>query len=752
MGGAEQTAADGLHNLVHMSNLSEDALVEVLKERLLTHKLVYTRVHRLLIALNPLMALPGLYSEERMGVYNDDPEAAEPHAYEVGASCYRRMLEGADQAVIISGESGAGKTETFKKLISFLSWRAPTSKSGASFEQLLVKTVPALEAFGNASTALNHNSSRYGKLVSLYYTGSGELAGVLLKQYLLEKSRVCAAGERRRAARGVDGRMVDRLDQLRACAPTALPAPAALLRRGPSRRRAAWFCARARVRFARLLGVDSRARTGHVEMRDGKHTVWRAPDRSRRASIRLPCWTGRGSDRPGADLTTHLARALFAALTRARARRASAGLPCLKRSGRERTFHAFYELMTGADAQTRSTLRLDSLPNGTRYIHDLGAYNALWEGVKRTSDASVSASPRQRESMRDKSTVSIRRSSLRGDRASKSKAPLGAASGSGGGGGGGGGGEGVKGPSSRNGSGSRRSSMFGSLLSLIGGSPATGASAAATAGLKRVDSRDDRLEYVASRQAIRACGVRADDEEAVWQCVGALLHLGAVEFWPASRSGDRLPEMDLLAERTLVMPSAAIAVANAAALLGVDADALTATLTARKIKMGAEWVRRAARARLPRVSDCRLARAMRARACALTAFGARLPTRHCRAPPPSSPSPSRTGHLVQLAVGVVRDQRRARQAALHAHLRLALRGHQLDARRHGRDRRVCRRSGDGRRRVARRKQGRKDGQGEDDDRAARHVRLRVLRHQLPRAALHQLCERAAPVALHQNDV
>ncbi|KAJ1625084.1 P-loop containing nucleoside triphosphate hydrolase protein, partial [Pavlovales sp. CCMP2436] len=116
-----------------------------------------------------------------------------PHAFDVAASCYRRMLDGVSQAVVISGESGAGKTETFMKLISYLSWRAPTvQRAGghASFEQLLLATVPALESFGNASTKLNHNSSRYGKFISLIYTGSGRLAGIVLKCYLLEKTRV----------------------------------------------------------------------------------------------------------------------------------------------------------------------------------------------------------------------------------------------------------------------------------------------------------------------------------------------------------------------------------------------------------------------------------------------------------------------------------------------------------------------------------------------------------------------------------
>jgi hypothetical protein len=116
-----------------------------------------------------------------------------PHIFALGDVAYRDMLEfRRPQAMIISGESGAGKTETMKLLLQYLSSLTATH---SAVEQRILESNPVLEAFGNAKTVWNDNSSRFGKFINVFFDSDGYIAGASINQYLLEKSRLTAQGE-----------------------------------------------------------------------------------------------------------------------------------------------------------------------------------------------------------------------------------------------------------------------------------------------------------------------------------------------------------------------------------------------------------------------------------------------------------------------------------------------------------------------------------------------------------------------------
>ena len=116
-----------------------------------------------------------------------------PHLWAITETAYRNMLSNTkDQAMLITGESGAGKTENTKKVISYLAMVASSGKKTkkVSLEDQIVATNPILESYGNAKTSRNDNSSRFGKFIRIHFTGSGKLCGCDIESYLLEKSRI----------------------------------------------------------------------------------------------------------------------------------------------------------------------------------------------------------------------------------------------------------------------------------------------------------------------------------------------------------------------------------------------------------------------------------------------------------------------------------------------------------------------------------------------------------------------------------
>mmetsp|Transcript_14407 Transcript_14407/g.23796 ORF Transcript_14407/g.23796 Transcript_14407/m.23796 type:complete len:1202 (+) Transcript_14407:135-3740(+) len=187
----------GLDNMSQMTYLHDAGLLHNLKIRH-RHDAIYTFTGSMLIAVNPFKWLD-IYNEENVSRYhNQDLMDCKPHAFAVAEKCYRSMRkEGKSQSILVSGESGAGKTETVKIVMKYLA-----SVSGGSeisrISEMVLKSNPILEAFGNAKTLRNDNSSRFGKFIEIQFNRKGEVAGAAVITYLLEKSRVVSqiVGER----------------------------------------------------------------------------------------------------------------------------------------------------------------------------------------------------------------------------------------------------------------------------------------------------------------------------------------------------------------------------------------------------------------------------------------------------------------------------------------------------------------------------------------------------------------------------
>ncbi|XP_056692827.1 myosin-6 isoform X2 [Spinacia oleracea] len=120
-----------------------------------------------------------------------------PHPFAIADSAYRLMLqEGISQSILVSGESGAGKTESTKSLMQFLAFMGGRANAeGRTVEQQVLESNPVLEAFGNAKTVRNNNSSRFGKFVEIQFDQRGRISGAAIRTYLLERSRVCQVSD-----------------------------------------------------------------------------------------------------------------------------------------------------------------------------------------------------------------------------------------------------------------------------------------------------------------------------------------------------------------------------------------------------------------------------------------------------------------------------------------------------------------------------------------------------------------------------
>merc|ERR1711863_27749 len=157
-------------------------------------KLIYTYSGLFCIVVNPYKRYP-IYTGTVVKMYlgkrkNEVP----PHLWAITETAYRSMLSNKhNQSMLITGESGAGKTENTKKVITYLAVVASSSKKSdkkVSLEDQIVATNPILESYGNAKTSRNDNSSRFGKFIRIHFTTSGKLCGCDIESYLLEKSRI----------------------------------------------------------------------------------------------------------------------------------------------------------------------------------------------------------------------------------------------------------------------------------------------------------------------------------------------------------------------------------------------------------------------------------------------------------------------------------------------------------------------------------------------------------------------------------
>jgi myosin-5 len=258
----------GVDDLIGLTHLHEPAILHALRLRY-DSNIIYTSTGPILIAVNPFKPMPDLYQSETMEEYRIQGENAKkaasdssntsprkgvrradteqdkrrlsPHVYQTADDAYRQMLHGLDnanmmqlkksnpkgpprrgesrieevspsnQSILVSGESGAGKTVTTKIVLDYFAMLSkkraedgsPSKKSNSngrrnqdvSIEQQVLQSNPILEAFGNARTIRNDNSSRFGKYIDISFTKNGKLVGASIETYLLEKVRLIHPGQ-----------------------------------------------------------------------------------------------------------------------------------------------------------------------------------------------------------------------------------------------------------------------------------------------------------------------------------------------------------------------------------------------------------------------------------------------------------------------------------------------------------------------------------------------------------------------------
>uniref|UniRef100_A0A8C5CMG5 Myosin X n=1 Tax=Gadus morhua TaxID=8049 RepID=A0A8C5CMG5_GADMO len=232
------SSIQGVEDMATLDDLHDGAIMHNLHLRY-QHRKIYTYIGSILAAVNPYQPVPELYGPDAVERYSRQHLGAmEPHIYAVANECYRALWRrGHSQCVLISGESGAGKTESTKLILRFLSAMSQTSLEASSrdrtapdrtapdrtapdrtapdrtapdrtapdrtpslevcsrdrnprVEEALLESSPIMEAFGNAKTVHNNNSSRFGKLVQLHFSQRGNIQGGRIVDYLLEKNRV----------------------------------------------------------------------------------------------------------------------------------------------------------------------------------------------------------------------------------------------------------------------------------------------------------------------------------------------------------------------------------------------------------------------------------------------------------------------------------------------------------------------------------------------------------------------------------
>ncbi|XP_034069250.1 myosin-IIIb isoform X3 [Gymnodraco acuticeps] len=175
-------------DLVNLEFLDEETIISHLQKRY-DELQVYTYVGDILIALNPFQNL-SIYSPQFSKLYHGVKRADNPpHIFATADAAYRGMVTFCkDQCIIISGESGAGKTESAHLIVQHLTFLGKANNR--TLREKILQVNPLVEAFGNACTAINDNSSRFGKYLEMKFTPTGAVIGAKISEYLLEKSRV----------------------------------------------------------------------------------------------------------------------------------------------------------------------------------------------------------------------------------------------------------------------------------------------------------------------------------------------------------------------------------------------------------------------------------------------------------------------------------------------------------------------------------------------------------------------------------
>lgn len=182
--------ASGVEDMVLLPKIQEAAIVENLKKRYMDD-LIFTYIGPVLISVNPFKQMP-YFTDKEIDQYQGAASYENPpHIYALTDNMYRNMLiDQENQCVIISGESGAGKTVCAKFIMNYLAKVSGGGPSVQKVKDVILESNPLLEAFGNAKTVRNNNSSRFGKYVEIQFTKGGQPDGGKISNFLLEKSRV----------------------------------------------------------------------------------------------------------------------------------------------------------------------------------------------------------------------------------------------------------------------------------------------------------------------------------------------------------------------------------------------------------------------------------------------------------------------------------------------------------------------------------------------------------------------------------
>ena len=181
-------------DLTSLSLLNEPSVLHAIKKRFIA-KNIYTYSGIVLIATNPFAKVEGLYSAKMIHEYSTKPkEELQPHIFAIADSAFKHMKKyGTNQTIIVSGESGAGKTVSAKYIMRYytsVQGEASHTYEMSEIERRILATNPIMEAFGNAKTTRNDNSSRFGKYLSISFDQNNKILGAQNKTYLLERSRL----------------------------------------------------------------------------------------------------------------------------------------------------------------------------------------------------------------------------------------------------------------------------------------------------------------------------------------------------------------------------------------------------------------------------------------------------------------------------------------------------------------------------------------------------------------------------------
>ncbi|XP_059424230.1 unconventional myosin-Ie-like [Carassius carassius] len=194
----QNVKVSGVDDMVLLSKISEDAITDNLKKRYMDD-FIFTYIGQVLISVNPFKQLP-YFTDREIELYQGAAQYENPpHIYALADNMYRNMMiDSENQCVIISGESGAGKTVAAKYIMSYISKVSGGGPKVQHVKEIILQSNPLLEAFGNAKTARNNNSSRFGKYFEIQFSRGGEPDGGKISNFLLEKSRVVSQnhGER----------------------------------------------------------------------------------------------------------------------------------------------------------------------------------------------------------------------------------------------------------------------------------------------------------------------------------------------------------------------------------------------------------------------------------------------------------------------------------------------------------------------------------------------------------------------------